>query len=154
MITGFYARMSDYLDHLEDWSKLDDGVLKTPVRAGRWTMRDIISHIYYWDRFILETVLPACDSQTEIRHWPHAELYNRSAIAALEGRPVKWILSQGISVRRLILEEMAKRNASDRLMIHGRPDITNLQDVVDVFGQHDDHHIQQIQHYLHAGMSR
>lgn len=154
MNQGFHASLITYLDHLQDWSKQDEKTLKTPVRAGRWSMRDIIAHIYYWDRFILETVLPASIDQTEIRHWPHAELYNRAAIAALDGRPVTWICKQGIATRSGLLDEMAKRHGTDSLIIHDREDISNLQDVADLFSKHDEHHIRQIQHYLDAGMSR
>lgn len=143
-----------YINKLKGWSILPESTLLTPVRAGGWSMRHIIGHIYYWDRFLIETVLPSVKSTNPVRQWPQPDIYNQSALASIEGRRARWVADRGIEMRTTLLDQLSDVDLAAPIHIQSREDIKSAGILIKVFDQHDFHHIRQIELYLEKGMQR
>ncbi|AOM83085.1 DinB family protein [Salisediminibacterium beveridgei] len=143
-----------YADKLKGWSNLPEQELLTPVRAGGWSMRHIIGHIYYWDRFLIETVIPAVKSDIPLRHWPQPDIYNQSALASIEGRRANWVAERGIEMRSILLDQLTDLDMATPINIPYNSKVKSVGQMIELFTAHDAHHIHQIERYLKDGMQR
>lgn len=148
------ALLQAYTNKIKDWSLLPEPQLLIPIRAGGWSMRNIVGHIYYWDRFLIETVIPAAKSGKPVRHWPHPDIYNHSALASIEGRRARWVLEQGTKIRSILLDQLTDMEPGTPISIPDNPELKTLDDVIKLFDSHDKHHIQHIEQYLEHGMQK
>ncbi|NJP38134.1 DinB family protein [Alkalicoccus luteus] len=122
--------------------------LNTPTAPAKWGTREIIGHLFYWDRFLLESVLPAMQAGKPIPPFPIPDVYNRSAVAALEGRSAHRLIRDFIETRQALVAVL-KETAPESVPQKGSDKTWTPAELDAFFGAHDEHHQLQIETFLH-----
>ncbi|PRO67111.1 DinB family protein [Alkalicoccus urumqiensis] len=147
------ARMERASAWAEELKQIEEKQLTMPMRAGKWSIRQTAGHLYYWDRFILESILPAAREGKRVPPFPQADIYNRAALAALEGRRTERILNEWQSVRNTLIEELRELPETTRFLVPDRGE-WGAVDIAVLLADHDAHHEAQIRRFLAHGFER
>ena len=123
--------------------------LYQPIAEGKWSAAAIISHLMYWDCYMIEMRLQGMLKGASL---PEADIdvheYNRQAEDyAHSGVDLEELLDEVIETRRIILDRLANRDLSIVFTIRGLP-MTIAEYLADMI-EHDRHHIRQIETFLH-----
>lgn len=144
-VTASLEKMRNYAKTLK---KENEKVLNTPVKPGKWTTREIIGHLYYWDSYISESVLPFLNEKRTLPPFPNHDVFNRAAIASLEGRSAGRILTSFIEGRIRLIEQLKSADKAAEVHMQGAEDTYTVERIVTMFSAHDDHHRKQIVQFL------
>ena len=49
-----FSKLISFADQLRD---MDENTWVTPYKPGKWTIRDIVTHIALWDQYFLENAI-------------------------------------------------------------------------------------------------
>ncbi|RKL69237.1 hypothetical protein CR203_04190 [Salipaludibacillus neizhouensis] len=137
--------MLSYVEHLQSY---DAKMLTVPIKSGKWSIREIIGHLYYWDSYLMESVIPRLAQDASLPPFPYPAVYNRAAIASLEGRKVSRILEGFITSRKLLIEQIMSLDDQMTFKIRGSEETFTTNKLVDMFSKHDMHHQEQMESFL------
>lgn len=137
--------MLHFAEHLQQVEKKK---LVIPVKPGMWSIREIIGHLYYWDRYMMEFVLPKAEPDAVLTPMPHPAIYNRAAIASLEGRNATRIIENFIAVRTVFIEELQAMDDDIRFTISRTEGEFSRSRMIEMFAAHDLHHEKQMKEFL------
>ncbi|ASA22455.1 hypothetical protein [Paenibacillus donghaensis] len=73
----------DFRNTIEEISMLkeiDEHKLLDPIKEGKWSIREIVGHLYYWDKFILEQHVPSIAQGANLIAFPDHDFHNNEAI--------------------------------------------------------------------------
>jgi hypothetical protein len=73
----------DYEYTIHEVRKLKDipeAALLNPIQLGKWSIREIIGHLFYWDKFILEQQVPHFSKNASLPPFNDYELHKQEAI--------------------------------------------------------------------------
>ncbi|MGN7457300.1 DinB family protein [Paenibacillus pasadenensis] len=145
-------------ESLADWAGslagLDDFDWFRPMRPGKASIAEVISHLQNWDRYLLETVLTEVEAGRGI-HFPAFDPFNALAYQyANSGVARERLLCELAATRRelcrrlreldpAVLERPLLVNGAQRDPHTGRP--YSLALILEEFLEHDEHHRAQIE---------
>lgn len=151
------------LDELEDFNrwvtsleKVDNVLFFTPIKEKKWTPAEIISHITYWDRYIVKEILPQLASK-QVTSVDFEEINTPAAEYALSGVTMEHLIRSQVSARTsllLALRELDEAKFLDTFTLNGEEidEYTGfphtLYNYLASFAWHDNHHKQQIVTFL------
>ncbi|WP_147803267.1 DinB family protein [Alkalicoccus halolimnae] len=138
----------------EKLQELNEKTLTTPVQPGKWSIREIIGHLYYWDRYLLEAMIPHMHEGGVLPPFPNPSVYNRAAIASLEGRRATRIVEEFLAVRHSLVEHLAGMDPAASFRLSGTEEIYTPERMIKKFAMHDVHHQKQMEIYLREGVKR
>lgn len=121
-------------------------ILESPIEAGKWSTFEILSHILFWDRFIIER-LSIIKSNLQLSNANiNVDEFNKNAVNYVKS---------GISYEDLLLEIIVTRTKLVNLLktfsdvdfqkqfiIQDRED--TIQSYMNAMVEHDQHHFNQI----------
>ncbi|TYS17636.1 DinB family protein [Rossellomorea vietnamensis] len=149
--------MKRYNDFLEELVFLDEKQSDLPLAKGKWSTKQIISHMYGWDLYLLETVLPAALSIKAVSFPSHDECNARS-LKNTETFRFEKLIQQSIHLRDRLLSEL---NTEKYLLILEQPLTVNgithcpkngtqytLAYLMHEFADHDYQHSNQIINFI------
>ncbi|MRI67477.1 DinB family protein [Gracilibacillus thailandensis] len=92
-----FEQFNSWVNALE---KVDEDLFFTPINEGKWTPAEIISHITYWDHYILEELMPQMRKDAKLE----------SVVFDAINQPASEYASSGVSKTQLIQEQIEARN--------------------------------------------
>ncbi|WP_130858681.1 DinB family protein [Gracilibacillus phocaeensis] len=149
-----FEACNDWVSELENWS--DDAFFQ-PIQPGKWSTAEIISHITYWDRYLLEELIPQMKQDAKLTN-PAFEVINQPAAAyALSGVSKTQLIHEQLETRRLLIAYLREKSEEDFFatfhlngeeidVYSGNPH--SLFNYISGFIGHDNHHKQQIDAFL------
>jgi uncharacterized damage-inducible protein DinB len=147
--------LGSYLDFLETLRKVENGVDEIPLKEGKWSVKQIISHMYRWDLYLIEMILPAAIKDKAV-HFPSHDNYNAQSEVYAKTVTFQDLINQSAAVRKKLIEELDRSQLmmDESITVNGLTHCPNtgtpysLNYLMSEFIDHDRHHIQQIQRFL------
>lgn len=149
------------LDAFNNWvlklEKIDEDLFFKPYKEGKWSPAEIISHITYWDKYILEELLPTIRQGAEITSIEFELVNQPAAEYALSGVTMKHLLDCQIKARKELVKALEEKEVEAFFVnftidgeeidsYSGYPN--NLYNYMSSFIWHDNHHKDQIEELL------
>ncbi|WP_077596128.1 DinB family protein [Oceanobacillus kimchii] len=126
----------------------DEETLTTPIKKGKWSIREIVGHIYYWDRFHLIKMLPNMTHGADLPPFPDHDQHNEEALEFLQDKSAKEIMDMFIEKRKEFIEEITTIDKGSKFTIGGSKRQFTTDSFLKIFIKHDKHHIKQIEGFL------
>jgi uncharacterized damage-inducible protein DinB len=154
------AQLVDEFAHLITFvntlRQLDDSVWTTPIAQGKWSTRDVVAHIMLWDKYFLEeAIAPIAARQPLTLHHLDYDEFNRKAVEYAGTKDKMAIIDLTIRYRSEILEHVRQLTDEEWAEVHldgdGHP--FAFDHYVPDFIAHDEHHMKQLQAFLHVQLS-
>lgn len=128
--------------------EVEESKLKEPIRSGKWSIREIIGHLYYWDKFNLEEMVPKMSDGVRLPEFPDHDLHNEEGIHYLRDRSVGNIIDLFVETRRQLVESLAAIPEDTRFFIGKGKRQYSRESFTTIFLKHDKHHVKQINEKL------
>ncbi len=145
-----YASYLEWLERFDDWNE-EQWV--HPISEGKWAAREIVSHIMFWDRYLLETSIEQAMNQKDLS-FPDFEPFNQEAAEyARSGMNKAQLLDEAKKSRKKVIDRLLElpddvllchltSNGVDKCPHTGEP--YSLLYIISDFCWHDRHHQKQI----------
>ncbi|MFF2093932.1 DinB family protein [Paenibacillus sp. NPDC058174] len=143
---------SSYEQSLEEFLKVkeaEESRLLEPIGEGKWSIRDIIGHLYYWDRFIVTEHVPFMAQGTRLIAFPDHDLHNKEAIAFISRfDTIHLLLDEFVRTRKQLLQRIRDIGTETRFSIGSGKRQFTADSYLAIFVKHDIHHLKQINNKL------
>jgi len=140
--------LQNMLSFVEKLQSYDEKTLTVPIKSGKWSIREIVGHLYYWDSYVIESMIPHVAADAVLPPFPNPAVYNRAAIASLEGRRATRMMGEFITVRKLLMKQMSSLDDKVTFKVRGSKKTFTTKEIVDMFSKHDKHHQEQMETFL------
>lgn len=156
-INELYQDMEQFNEWAETLYKVEENLFFTPIAEGKWAMAETMTHIAYWDTYILTAMLPKMEQDADIQSIDIEKLNKEAATHAKSGISQKQILLEQQQARNALLTALKAKDESfftttfklngETLDEHsGYPH--NAFNYFSGFVWHDNHHRKQIENFL------
>ncbi|RKN85744.1 DinB family protein [Paenibacillus ginsengarvi] len=135
-----------YIGSIEDTAA---GCWHDPIAPGKWTIHEIVSHIWLWDTYSLEHMIPAMSEGAVLTFDNQASVNRNAEFFARRIRRTEMI-DHARQTREELIERCAPVYASGvRFFVGPRRVEHDIGSYVRTFiAEHDRHHMQQIEAFL------
>lgn len=153
------ASFETYIPWLVELKKEEDAALYEPIKAGKWTVAEIIAHIMFWDRYIIDEMLPQMYEGVSVKTENNFQVINDPAAAYVKtsGKNGQQLITECIRVREQLVELLNVKGKEDFFApftlngesidaYTGYPH--TLFNYIGGFAWHDNHHKEQIKEFL------
>lgn len=142
--------MSKLIKEFEEFihyvDSIDEELLSVRIAEGKWTVKDVISHLTYWDKYSIEKMLPYMKDNANLPEFIDHERNNMIAIEMAKNYPDSIALKSDFRKTRKKLVSMLLNITSDVSFTIGRGKRKYTVDsYTKIFVNHDRHHQQQIE---------
>ncbi|MEC2070991.1 DinB family protein [Alkalihalophilus marmarensis] len=122
--------------------------LTEPIGKDKWAVREIIAHMYYWDHFILQKMVPHMADGADLVPFPAHDSHNSEGLKSLENESVHSIIILFSNRREELVQRLTKLEPDVRFTIGGGKRQFSPESFVKIFVKHDQHHLKQINEKL------
>jgi uncharacterized damage-inducible protein DinB len=120
--------------------------LTAPLSEGKWSKKEIIGHIYFWDVYLLEKMVPDMADGAILAEFPDHDEYNAEAVNYINKfSATADLLNEFSETRKKLLFKLEQLDPQLRFTIgKGKRKFTS-ESFLGMFVKHDQHHMKQIQ---------
>lgn len=149
-----FEQFNSWVNELE---KVDEDLFFTPINEGKWTPAEIISHITYWDRYILEELMPQMSKDAKLESVAFDVINQPASEYALSGVTKTQLIQEQIEARNHLVEALKEKSEQeffDTFVLNGEEIDRysgyphSLFNYISAFVWHDNHHKEQIETFL------
>ncbi|MCS7458559.1 DinB family protein [Paenibacillus doosanensis] len=127
----------------EEYKMLD------PIKEGKWSIREIIGHLYYWDKFILEQHIPCMAQGANLIAFPDHDFHNNEGIQYISNfKNMVALIDEFVYTRNQLCEAIDSIKSDIRFTIGSGKRQFTLESYISIFSKHDIHHLEQIRNKL------
>ncbi|MCR8632023.1 DinB family protein [Paenibacillus radicis (ex Xue et al. 2023)] len=131
------------------YKEFDEQRLHEPISEGKWSVKEIIGHLYYWDKFILEKHVPFMNDGTNLNAFPNHDLHNREAIEYISFFTTTGsLIEEFVLNRRLLIETISGIDSNVKFTIGYGKRQSTVDNYLKIFIDHDIHHLKQMNERL------
>ena len=125
--------------------EIEEQKMLEPVQEGKWSIREIIGHLHYWDKFILEEHIPNMKQGVTLTEFPDHDSYNREGIHYISRFDnMDALIDAFANTRNQLFEAINRMNDDVTFTIgKGKRQFT-INSYIAIFSDHDYHHLNQI----------
>lgn len=149
-MTKALRQFEDTLDDIRELKHVQESLLKEPISKGKWSIREIVGHLYYWDKYILKKMVPVMTNSANLPQFPDHNQYNEEAISYLVDYSVEAVLDAFLETRKNLIESISKVGEHVRFTIGNGKRQYSRESFINMFVKHDNHHLQQIKEKLNS----
>lgn len=142
------------LEQFEDFNdfvnSIDDVTWQKPISPGKWTVKEVVAHIWNWDTYTLNTMLPHIKDQAKLPGFVDHDTHNSLAIErAKEFTDRDSMIKTFIETRTHLVNQLHKVDPSEiRFFIGNDKRPYTYERYLKIFVHHDQHHKKQIENLL------
>lgn len=136
------------IDEIIKLKELDNALLNEPIHEGKWSIREIVGHLYYWDKFNLEQMVPKMIEGAILPEFPDHDQHNKEAIANLKNKSVETVINDFANTRRELIKSLLNLDDEVRFTIGKGKRQFSGESFIKIFVKHDAHHLKQINEKL------
>ncbi|MGD7052159.1 DinB family protein [Sutcliffiella horikoshii] len=143
--TSTYVAFQYNMEFFNSFATKDETELIKPISTGKWSIRDIIGHIYFWDLFLLEYMVPEMKDNGVLPDFPDHDNYNEKAIQSIKSfTDTNSLIEEFIITRKKLIANMENLDQEVRFTIGNKKRKFTPESFLRMFVQHDIHHMEQI----------
>ncbi|KGR77982.1 DinB family protein [Ureibacillus manganicus] len=143
-----FKQFEDTLHEIQKLKEVKESQLVDPISEGKWSIREIIGHLYYWDKYILENMVPAMFNGANLPQFPDHDQHNKEAISYLIDYSVDEIIDAFTETRKELIESTLIVVEDVRFTIGSGNRQFSVESFIKMFVEHDIHHLKQIKEKL------
>ncbi|WP_277584932.1 DinB family protein [Psychrobacillus antarcticus] len=132
------------IDAIKKLKAVQESKLNEPISKGKWSIREIIGHFYYWDKYNLEKMVPIMANGVNLPQFPNHDQHNKEAISYLRDNTVESIIDAFIETRKELIDSVSKVEEDVRFTVGKGKRQFSGESFIKIFLKHDIHHLQQI----------
>lgn len=136
-----------YISFLKELLAMNEQSFFTPIHEGKWSTAAIVSHILFWDRFLLTNQLSHIHDGAKLPSFNQniQEKNEKARSYAHSGIRKEELIQEAIRERENVIEVVKKLALHTRFSIGDNPFL--LSDYIKQEVEHDLHHMKQIQQF-------
>ncbi len=142
------TQYKDNLEEIMDLASLPEDKLLAPIQEGKWSIKEIIGHIFYWDKFILEEMVPHMEQGGVLIAFPDHDLHNHEAVKYITNFQVQEVFEQFANTRNELLDKVSLIPNDVRFTIGKGKRKFSTDSFLKMFVSHDQTHVKQIYEFL------
>ncbi|MBM7542075.1 DinB family protein [Amphibacillus cookii] len=114
-----YQDLIDAFEQTEDWfeslKKHNDECFFQPIEKGKWTVADIITHIRFWDQYMLDVTIPQMTEGADVRTEEDFQKINDQAIAYVQhsNKTSEQLIDEAITMRQKLVDHLRQKTEQD-----------------------------------------
>ncbi|GAB2564882.1 DinB family protein [Gracilibacillus alcaliphilus] len=135
-------------DEVEALKQVEEEQLCEPIQADKWSIREIVAHLYYWDKFNLENMVPFMQDEAKLQAFPDHDTHNREGLEKVKDVSVYEIIDQFLVTRLQLCTALEEVDSKNRFTIGSGKRKFGADSFIRIFQKHDKHHLEQIQKKL------
>lgn len=116
--TSTYQAYESNMEFFRSFRSKDEDELISPICKGKWSVKEIIGHIYYWDLFLLEKMVPEMKEGGVLPDFPDHDEYNEKAIQAIMiFNDTEALIKEFVLTRKELIRNLENLNQGVRFTI-------------------------------------
>ncbi|MEI3606571.1 DinB family protein [Pseudogracilibacillus sp. SE30717A] len=132
------------IDAIKKLKDVQESKLNEPISKGKWSIREIVGHLYYWDKYNLEKMVPIMANGVNLPQFSNHDQHNKEAILYLRDKTVESIIDAFIETRKELIDSISEIEEDVRFTIGKGKRQFSGESFIKIFLKHDIHHLQQI----------
>lgn len=148
MLSRALQQFEEFIAYVESLSsKVDQAAWSNPIAPGKWTLKELISHLWNWDVYSVEKMIPFMQDGAQLPPFVDLDAYNNTAIEKAKRFPdPEALIHQFAATRREMIQKLEEiYDPSIRFTIGNEEGQLSIDSYVDIFVHHDEHHKRQIE---------
>ncbi|WP_404450197.1 DinB family protein [Sutcliffiella horikoshii] len=140
-----YQAYRNNMEFFGSLSTKNEAELTKPISSGKWSIKEIIGHIYFWDLYLLENMVPEMKDNGVLPDFPDHDTYNEKALESIrsfEGTNV--LIEEFIIIRNELMDKMESLDQKVTFTIGKKKRKYTPDSFLRMFVKHDIHHMEQI----------
>ncbi|MDG5472300.1 DinB family protein [Jeotgalibacillus sp. ET6] len=133
------------ISFIEPLKKYPEAFLTEPIQDGKWSIREIAGHLYYWDKYNFEKMVPEMEDGVRLPEFPDHDWYNAEGLRFLEGISAKAVIDLFIRMRNALVEKISAVDEDLSFTIGSGKRTFSPESFIRMFVEHDRHHLKQIE---------
>lgn len=143
-----YASLINWLESTA--MEMSETIFFQPIKQGKWSPAEILSHIMMWDNYLLKERIPFIKKEANLPKFHHVEEVNqRAAEYAKSGLSMEQLIAETIQVRRQVVDHLQQVEPNEwrtTFYINHYPNC--LTGYIKGLIEHDDHHKLQVEVFM------
>ena len=137
-------QFEEIIDTIVELRDVSEARLCEPIKDGKWSIIQIVGHLYYWDKFNLEQMVPKMADDVNLPKFPDHDQHNKEAMTFIEDHSVKSIIESFILTRKELIDNASRLDKDIRFTIGNGKRKYSVESFIKIFMKHDAHHLKQI----------
>lgn len=141
----------NFIDFVQGLRTIDEADWNKPISEGKWTLKDVISHIMLWDKYFYEESIEKIKlgQPVTVRHLNFDE-FNANAREYAKTQTRDSIIDQFLDYRTKIINDISGLTEEDYIKNYkdGDKKKFSIRGYLRGFISHDKHHKKQIEKYV------
>ncbi|MCZ0702799.1 hypothetical protein J2T56_003086 [Natronobacillus azotifigens] len=150
-----------FIPWLENLNDVEETLFFKPVKEGKWSTAEIIAHIMFWDKYIMQEVIPQMHEGAEVLTEEDFQVINEQAANYVKSsnKNKNQLIDECIVARGELMSFLKNKSEEDffsRFTLNGETvdQYTGyphtLFNYIACFVWHDNHHKEQVEKFLAA----
>ncbi len=141
-------QFEETINNIVELRNTSEARLCEPIKDGKWSIIQIVGHLYYWDKFILEQMVPKMADDVNLPKFPDHDQHNKEAMTFIENHSVSSIIESFVLTRKELIDKTSKLGKDIRFTIGDGKRKFSVESFIKIFSNHDAHHLKQINEKL------
>lgn len=137
-------QFENMVDHILELKEIEEESLLEPIKVGKWSIIQIVGHLYYWDKFNLEKMVPFMTEGADLPPFPDHDQHNKEAMSFIENSNVESLIDSFVNTRKELAVRISRVGEDVRFTIGGGKRKFSGESFIKIFIKHDEHHLKQI----------
>ncbi|SES14334.1 DinB superfamily protein [Gracilibacillus ureilyticus] len=146
-----------YKEWVVSLQRIEGKLFFEPIAEGKWSTAEIITHIAFWDEYIMAEMLPKMKQDADISSIDFDTLNQKASAYALSGISQQQVINEQVHKREELISRLKKIphddfsitfriNGEDIDQYSGYPN--SIFNYFCSFVWHDNHHRRQVEEFL------
>lgn len=122
-----------------------------PIGAGKWSINEIVSHIWLWDKYSLNLMLPLMKQGVTLRFIDQSAVNSNADSFAKTLKHKDELIELLKDTRRKLITECKRIHEENVQFYVGKNEHNIVTFVKQFITSHDKHHIKQIEEFISRG---
>lgn len=156
-IEQLIQKFNGFANWVNSIEEIDDDLFFGAIKEGKWSPAEIISHITYWDRYMVEDLIPKMKIDANIDSLAFHVINEPASKYAMSGVSKQRIINEQVEARNVLIQALNEKskqeffaafklNGEEIDEYSGYPH--SMFNYISSFVWHDNHHKEQIEEYL------
>ncbi|GAA0355428.1 DinB family protein [Bacillus horti] len=139
-----------FVDYVSNLKVISEEQWITPLGEGKWTLKEMVCHLWNWDQYNLEEMVPLMEDGAALPPFIDIEKHNQEALRkAAEFKDGEAVLVAFLETRKAFVHALKKKYDSSMKFTIGKGKRKySIDGFLKIFVHHDQHHKKQLTPFL------